>query len=81
MSENKDSFEEEVKIALEKFRPQLQADGGDVEFVSVDDKNNVNIRLQGACNGCPMATMTIKMGIERYLKEMIPEVAEVIQVQ
>ena len=80
MSETKtNSIETSVKEALDMFRPQLQADGGDMEFISVDNKNRVHLRLVGACGGCPMATMTIKMGIERYLKDAVPEVTEVIQ--
>lgn len=68
-----------IKEALDAFRPQLQADGGDMEFVSLDDENKVHLKLTGACGGCPMATMTIKMGIERFLKETCPEITEVIQ--
>lgn len=68
-----------VKEALEMFRPQLQADGGDMEFVSIDDENRVHLRLVGACGSCPMATMTLKMGIEQYLKDACPEVTEVVQ--
>lgn len=68
-----------VKEALEALRPQLQADGGDMEFVTIDDEKKVHLRLTGACGSCPMATMTIKMGIERYLKETCPEIVEVVQ--
>ncbi len=68
-----------VKEALEIFRPQLQADGGDMEFISIDDKNAVHLRLTGACGSCPMATYTLKMGVERFLKETCPEVTEVLQ--
>ncbi|MDR0910056.1 MAG: NifU family protein [Spirochaetaceae bacterium] len=73
-------MEEQVKAALEMVRPSLQADGGDVEFVSVDDAGNVSVRLTGACGGCPMAQMTLKMGIENYLKKQVPEVASVVGV-
>ena len=69
-------LEEQVKEALELIRPKLQADGGDVEFVSVED-GVVKVRLTGACGGCPMATMTLKNGIERFLKDRIPEVKTV----
>ncbi len=69
-------MEKEVKEALELIRPKLQADGGDVELVSVDD-GVVKVRLTGACGGCPMATMTLKNGIERFLKDRIPEVKTV----
>ncbi len=68
-----------VKEALEIFRPQLQADGGDMEYISIDDKNAVHLRLTGACGSCPMATYTLKMGVERFLKETCPEVTEVLQ--
>jgi Fe-S cluster biogenesis protein NfuA len=70
-----------VKESLEVFRPQLHADGGDMEFIGIDDENKVHLKLTGACGSCPMATMTLKMGIERYLKETCPEVSEVIQDQ
>ena len=73
-------LEEKVKAALEDVRPSLQADGGDVEFVSVSDEGIVQVRLTGACGSCPMATMTLKMGIEKYLKDTIPEVSEVVGV-
>ncbi len=74
------SFEDKVKEIIEAIRPNLQGHGGDVELVAVDDDNNVNVRLLGACSGCPGAQMTLKMGIERLLKEKIPEVKEVIAV-
>jgi len=70
---------EKVEAALAKIRPMLQADGGDVELVAVD-KGVVKLKLKGACAGCPVATMTLKQGIERVLKEQIPEVREVIAV-
>lgn len=69
-------MKEKVKEALEKIRPSLQADGGDVEFVDVVD-GVVQVRLQGACAGCPMSQMTLKQGIERFLKQEIPEVKSV----
>jgi Fe-S cluster biogenesis protein NfuA len=67
---------EQVETALEKIRPALQADGGDVELVDVTD-GVVKVRLTGACGTCPMATMTLKSGVERILKEEVPEVKEV----
>ena len=70
---------ETVKEALEMFRPQLQADGGDMEFVCIDDDYKVHLNLTGACGGCPMAVMTLKMGIERYLIDACPEIKEVVQ--
>ncbi|MFY9120369.1 MAG: NifU family protein [Syntrophomonadaceae bacterium] len=71
---------EKVKAILDDVRPALQADGGDVELVEVDDQGIVKVRLQGACSGCPMASMTLKNGIERALKEAIPQVKEVVAV-
>lgn len=73
------TLEEKVKEALESVRPQLQSDGGDLEFISVSDEGKVSVKLLGACNGCPMATMTLKQGIEAFLKEQISEVTEVVQ--
>ena len=69
-------MKEQVEDALKKIRPMLQADGGDVELVDVED-GVVKVRLKGACAGCPMSQMTIKNGVERILKEQIPEVASV----
>jgi Fe-S cluster biogenesis protein NfuA len=70
---------EKVKAALDQIRPALQADGGDVELVDV--KNGiVRVKLTGACGGCPMATMTLKKGIEKIIKEKVPEVKEVVSV-
>lgn len=68
---------ERVKQALDKIRPSLQADGGDVKLINVKD-NIVTVQLTGACGGCPFSQMTLKMGIERMLKEEIPEVKEVV---
>jgi len=70
---------EEVKKVLETVRPALQADGGDVELVEVTEDGVVRVRLTGACGHCPMSTMTLKMGIERTLKEQVPGVKEVVQ--
>lgn len=74
------TFEEKVKDVIESVRPALQAHGGDIELVGTDDDKNVKVRLQGACQGCPGAAMTMKAGIERILKEKIPEVKDVIAV-
>ena len=71
---------EKVEEILEKVRPYLQRDGGDVELVAVEEDGTVKVKLKGACGSCPMATMTLKMGIEKTLKEHIPEVKEVVQV-
>ena len=67
---------ERVAKALEEFRPRLQADGGDIELLGVDN-GIAKVRLKGACAGCPMATMTIKMGVEQYLRKKIPEIVRV----
>ena len=67
---------ERVEKALKEIRPSLQADGGDVELVDVEN-GIVKVRLTGACNGCPMSQMTLKQGIERYIKKVIPEVLSV----
>ncbi|MGM0419708.1 MAG: NifU family protein [Bacillota bacterium] len=71
---------EKVSEVLDQIRPGLQADGGDVELVAVEDDGTVKVRLTGACAGCPMSTMTLKNGIERALKDHVPEVKEVVQV-
>ena len=73
-------FEDKVIEVLESIRPALQGHGGDVEYLGVSDDNTVKVRLQGACRGCPGATMTMKMGIERILREKVPEVKEVVAV-
>jgi len=70
-------MKEDVSRAIQDVRPSLQADGGDIELVSVDEKGLVKVRLKGACNGCPMATMTLKQGVERYLKQKVPGVSSV----
>lgn len=70
---------ENVETTLDEMRPYLMADGGNVELVEIDGPI-VKLRLQGACGSCPSSTMTLRMGIERRLKEMIPEIAEVEQV-
>ena len=73
-------LEEKVKSALDNVRPSLQADGGDVEFVSLGEDGTVSVKLTGACGSCPMATITLKNGIENYLKKEIPEVTAVVGV-
>jgi len=67
---------EKVEAALNEIRPGLQADGGDVELVDIED-GVVKVRLKGACAGCPMSQMTLAFGIERVLKERVPEVKKV----
>jgi Fe-S cluster biogenesis protein NfuA len=74
------TMEEKVREALEEIRPHLQADGGDVELVAVEE-GEVRVRLKGACSGCPMAQMTLKQGIERTLKEKVPGVTAVTAVR
>ncbi len=69
-------MQDKVQTVIDKIRPSLQADGGDVELVSVQD-GVVKVRLQGACKGCPMSQMTLKNGIEKILKKEIPEVDRV----
>jgi Fe-S cluster biogenesis protein NfuA len=71
--------EETVQAVLDQIRPSLQADGGDIELVGIED-GIVKVRLSGACGGCPMSTMTLKMGVERLLKEKLPVVKEVVSV-
>jgi Fe-S cluster biogenesis protein NfuA len=70
-------MKERVEQALAKVRPALQADGGDVELVDVGADGIVKVRLKGACGGCPMSQLTLKMGIERILKKEVPEVTSV----
>ena len=69
-------MKERIEKALNDVRPSLQADGGDVELVDVEN-NIVKVRLKGACAGCPMSQMTLKQGIERYLKKLVPEIVSV----
>ncbi len=71
------SVREKVEKALEKIRPSLMADGGNVELVEVKE-GVVKLKLTGACGGCPMSQLTLKMGIERFLKKEIPEIKEVV---
>jgi len=77
MKENDNTLREKVEESLSTIRPALQADGGGVELVDVSDEGVVSVRLTGACGGCPMSTMTLKMGIERTLRQQIPEVKRV----
>jgi Fe-S cluster biogenesis protein NfuA len=70
-------IKEKVQTALNKVRPSLQADGGDVQLIDVDDNGVVKVKLTGACGGCPMSQMTLKMGIEKILRQQVPEVTRV----
>jgi Fe-S cluster biogenesis protein NfuA len=72
-------MEESVKAAIEEIRPNLQMDGGDIEFVEMDG-NKVKVRLLGACHGCPSATYTMAFGVEKHIKKRVPEVEAVIAV-
>lgn len=78
--ETKNDLFERVNAVIEMVRPNLQADGGDVELVEVVD-NIARVRLQGACSGCPMAQMTLQMGIERVVKSQVPEIEGVESVE
>lgn len=70
-------IQDEVRAAIEDVRPHLQVDGGDVELVDVTDDGIVKVKLTGSCAGCPMSQMTLKWGVENYLKKKIPEVKAV----
>ena len=71
-------MKERIEKALEKVRPMLQADGGDVELIEVTSDGVVKLKLKGSCGCCPMSSMTLRMGIERILKQEVPEIKEVI---
>ncbi len=73
-------MKEKVQKAIDAIRPSLQADGGDVELVDVSEDGIVKVRLTGACHGCPMSQMTLKMGIEKTIKNQIPDIKEVVAV-
>jgi len=70
-------LKEKVEDALNKVRPSLQADGGDVQLIDVGEDGVVKVKLTGACGGCPMSQMTLKMGIEKVLKQNVPEISKV----
>ena len=80
MREMSENIKNKVKETLEEIRPNIQADGGDIELVDVED-GVVKVRLKGACAGCPMSALTLKQGVERTLKSKIPEVKRVEAVQ
>lgn len=73
-------MKQKVEEALSKIRPALQRDGGDVELVEVDPEGIVKVRLTGACGGCPMSAITLKQGIEKIIKQEVPEIKEVVAV-
>ena len=72
-----DRMKEQIEQALDKIRPALQRDGGDIELVDVEENGVVKVRLTGACSGCPMSQMTLKQGVERIVKQLVPEVKAV----
>lgn len=72
------SLRERVMRVLDRIRPAVQSDGGDVELVDVTDKGVVTLRLHGACVGCPSSQLTLKVGIEKNLKDYVPEVTQVV---
>lgn len=72
------TLKEKVEDALKEVRPMLEADGGNVELISVSDDGKVTLKLTGACGSCPMSQMTLKMGVERIIKKKVPEVKEVV---
>ena len=71
-------MKEQVEKIIQKIRPQLQMDGGDIELVDVTPDGVVKVRLKGACGTCPMSMMTLKMGVERVIKQELPEIKEVV---
>jgi Fe-S cluster biogenesis protein NfuA len=73
-------LKEKVQKAIDMVRPGLQADGGDVELVDVSPEGVVKVKLTGACHGCPMSQMTLKMGIEKIIKQQVPEIKEVVSI-
>jgi Fe-S cluster biogenesis protein NfuA len=75
-----ETTEKKVQNALAEIRPRIQADGGDIELVAVEN-GIVKVRLQGACSGCPMAALTLKQGVERFIKQKVPEIQSVEAVQ
>lgn len=80
-AKNDADMKAQVQEVIDRIRPMLQADGGDIELVNVDENTGmVSVRLQGACKGCPGAAMTLKMGVERHLKEKVPAVKGVVAV-
>ena len=78
MSDTK--WKDNVKVVIDGLRPSLQADGGDVAIVDIADDGTIKVELQGHCRGCPYSQMTLKNGIERLLKEKIPQVKEVVNI-
>jgi len=77
-AQNDRPLKQRVAEVIDMIRPAVQGDGGDIELVDVDEQGTVKVRLHGACVGCPSSTMTLAMGIERNLKEKVPEVSQVV---
>lgn len=77
---SKEELLKSVATTLEKVRPYLQADGGDIEVVELSDDNVLKVRLTGACHGCPFSMQTLKAGVEQAIKSDIPEIKEVVSV-
>ncbi len=75
-----ETVEQKVQKALDEIKPQIQADGGDIDLVAVEG-TTVKVKLRGACSGCPMAAMTLKQGVERIIKARVPEITQVESVQ
>jgi Fe-S cluster biogenesis protein NfuA len=75
-----ETTEKKVQKALAEIRPRIQADGGDIELVAIEN-GTVKVRLQGACVGCPLSTLTLKQGVERFIKQKVPEIQSVEAVQ
>jgi Fe-S cluster biogenesis protein NfuA len=84
MAEKPDSpatLQDRVADVIGRIRPYIQADGGDIELVGIDQAaGKVSVRFRGACRGCPASAMTLKLGVERHLKEQVPEISEVVSV-
>ncbi len=78
-NDNAQTLEERTRTVIESFRPAIQADGGDIEFLGIEN-GIAQVRLKGACVGCPHAAMTLQEGVERYLREQIPEIQGVVNV-
>ena len=75
-----ETIQKKVEAALAEIRPQIQADGGDIDLVAIE-KDTVKVRLRGACAGCPMSALTLKQGVERLIKAKVPEIKTVLAVQ
>lgn len=78
MKENDEYLEKKVKAALDRIRPYLQADGGDIKFIELTDDRHVKVRLTGACHGCPFSMQTLYAGVEQSLKKEVPEITGII---